>query len=67
MAETEYLPRIEDVVTASRILDEVIEPTPMMQNQALSDEYGAEIYLKREDLQIMRERGKPRTGSGLLL
>ena len=54
MAETEYLPRIEDVVTASRILDEVIEPTPMMQNQALSDEYGAEIYLKREDLQIVR-------------
>ena len=33
MAETEYFPRIEDVVLASKILDEVIDPTPMMQNQ----------------------------------
>ena len=54
MPTTEYLPRIEDVVTASKILDEVIDPTPMMMNQALSEKYGAEVYLKREDLQIVR-------------
>ena len=54
MAETEYFPRIEDVVLASKILDEVIDPTPMMQNQNLSEKYDAEIYLKREDLQIVR-------------
>ena len=54
MAETEYFPRIEDVVMASKILDEVIEPTPMLLNQDLTDKYGADIYLKREDLQIVR-------------
>ena len=54
MAETEYFPRIEDVVLASKILDEVIDPTPMMQNPNLSEKYNADIYLKREDLQIVR-------------
>lgn len=54
MAETEYFPRIEDVVMASKILDEVIDPTPMLLNQNLSEKYDAEVYLKREDLQIVR-------------
>ena len=52
--ETEYLPSVEAVVTASKILDEVIDPTPMMVNPALSEMYDAEVYLKREDLQIVR-------------
>ena len=54
MAETEYFPSIDAVVTASRILDEVIDPTPMQRNPALSEKYEADVFLKREDLQIVR-------------
>ncbi len=54
MAETGYLPSVDSVVTAAKILDEIIEPTPMTPNADLSEKYGAEVYLKREDLQIVR-------------
>ena len=36
--------RIKDVVTR----------TPLQYNQHLSEKYGAEVYLKREDLQVVR-------------
>ena len=39
---------------AARNLDGVALRTPLQKNLALSDKYGAEIYLKREDLQIVR-------------
>ena len=54
MSETEYLPSVDSVVTAAKILDEIIEPTPMTLNANLSEKYDAEVYLKREDLQIVR-------------
>lgn len=54
MAEKTYLPSIDAVVNASKILDEIIDPTPMVKNQHISEKYDAEVYLKREDLQIVR-------------
>ena len=39
---------------AAKRLQEVITRTPLMYNHALSEKYQAEVYLKREDLQIVR-------------
>ena len=54
MSETKYIPSIEDIKKASVVLSEILEPTPFKKNNNLSDIYDAEIYLKREDLQIVR-------------
>ena len=54
MSETKYIPSIEDIKNASVVLSEILEPTPFKKNNNLSDIYDAEIYLKREDLQIVR-------------
>ena len=35
-------------------MSEILEPTPFQRNNNLSDIYNAEVYLKREDLQIVR-------------
>ena len=39
---------------AKKVLENVIETTPFKLNEQLSDEFGAKIYLKREDLQVVR-------------
>ncbi len=49
-----YFPTVEAIENASRVLEEIIEPTPFMRNNNLSDIYEADVYLKREDLQIVR-------------
>ncbi len=54
MGETKYIPSIEDIKKASVVLSEILEPTPFKKNNNLSDIYDAEIYLKREDLQMVR-------------
>ncbi len=43
-----------DVVAASHRLKDVSRVTPLEFNQRLSQRYEAEIYLKREDLQVVR-------------
>ena len=45
---------IEDIAAANERLAGVIEKTPLALNRNLSDAYGANIYLKREDLQVVR-------------
>ncbi|OKL38732.1 threonine ammonia-lyase IlvA [Pontibacter flavimaris] len=45
---------LEKVEEAARNLKGVIYKTPLLQNHWLSHTYGANIYLKREDLQIVR-------------
>lgn len=45
---------IEQIEKAAENLKGVALRTPLQKNLALSDKYGAEIYLKREDLQIVR-------------
>lgn len=54
MSEKIYFPTTEDIRNAAAVLSEIITPTPFMRNNDLSDQYDADIYLKREDLQIVR-------------
>ena len=54
MGTTTYFPAVEDIQNASGTLAEILESTPFQRNNNLSDVYGAEVYLKREDLQMVR-------------
>ena len=54
MADSKYYPNTQDIENASVVLEEILEPTPFMKNTNLSDLYGADVYLKREDLQMVR-------------
>lgn len=45
---------IEEIYQAKMRLQGIVEPTPLTYNLPLSDRYGAEVYLKREDLQVVR-------------
>ena len=54
MSEPKYIPTTEAIDRAANVLSEILEPTPFQKNNNLSDIYGADIYLKREDLQIVR-------------
>lgn len=44
----------EDVLQAYRVLKPIIRQTPLQKDIYLSNKYQANIYLKREDLQIVR-------------
>ena len=54
MSETKYLPTTEAIDQAAIVLSEILEPTPFQKNNNLSDIYDADVYLKREDLQMVR-------------
>ncbi len=54
MSTNTYFPTVEAIEKASCVLEEILEPTPFQKNQNLSDIYEANIYLKREDLQMVR-------------
>lgn len=54
MSEKIYFPTTEDIRNAAAVLSEILTPTPFMRNNNLSDMYDADIYLKREDLQMVR-------------
>ncbi len=45
---------IEEIVKAKWALKNVIHTTPLQRNVILSERYGADIFLKREDLQVVR-------------
>ncbi|WP_185856178.1 threonine ammonia-lyase [Blattabacterium cuenoti] len=49
-----YFPSHEEVVKAKNILKDIIYETPLQKNLILSEKYKANIFLKREDLQIIR-------------
>ncbi len=49
-----YFPSITDVAQAKHTLAAILSSTPLVKNLALSERYGANIILKREDLQIVR-------------
>jgi len=49
-----YRPEVEDVKSAHNQLRKVIYQTPLQYSFNLSERYGADIYLKREDTQIVR-------------
>ncbi len=48
------LAAIEDIIKAQMKLKTVVHHTPLMHNFNLSEQYQAHIYLKREDLQVVR-------------
>ena len=52
-SETE-LPTIESVFDARKNIEKVVKTTPLQENYRLSKEFGAKIFLKREDLQPVR-------------
>ena len=54
MDTAKYFPSVEDIEKASGVLKEILEPTPFQKNADLSARYGADIFLKREDLQMVR-------------
>ncbi|UNK19329.1 threonine ammonia-lyase IlvA [Paenibacillus sp. N3/727] len=45
---------MEDIVRAHHVLREVIIRTPLQRDAVLSAKYGCNVYLKREDLQVVR-------------
>ena len=53
-ATTTSLIPLSKIQDARLVLEEVIKPTPLDRNLNLSKKYGANIYLKREDLQVVR-------------
>lgn len=49
-----FIVEIENIYSASERLRGVSSHTPLMHNLNLSEKYGAKVYLKREDLQVVR-------------
>lgn len=45
---------MEDIIRAHHVLRDVIVRTPLQRDATLSEKYGCEIYLKREDMQVVR-------------
>ena len=45
---------VEDILNAAQRLRGIITSTPLMPNINLSEQYQANIWLKREDLQVVR-------------
>ncbi|MVM30623.1 threonine ammonia-lyase [Spirosoma sp. HMF4905] len=48
------LPDLDNIYLAAERLQSVAAHTPLQENINLSDRYGANIFLKREDLQVVR-------------
>lgn len=46
--------RLEEIVQAQMHLKDVISRTPLQYNRVLSERYNCQVWLKREDLQIVR-------------
>ena len=52
--QKKYFPALGDVMAAEHTLGEILSPTPLIHNRTLSERFGAEGMLKREDLQVVR-------------
>ncbi|MFS0863273.1 threonine ammonia-lyase IlvA [Fredinandcohnia sp. 179-A 10B2 NHS] len=46
--------QVEDIIKANQTLKDVIIHTPLQRNELLSERYECNLYIKREDLQIVR-------------
>ncbi len=53
-SEQNYFPQLQNINRAKINLNDIILNTPLQKNLNLSDEFKANILLKREDLQIVR-------------
>lgn len=45
---------VEDILKAHHLLKDVVAHTPLQKNELLSEKYGCHVYIKREDLQLVR-------------
>ena len=45
---------VEDIITARQRLNGVAIKTPLLHNQTLSDQFDCNLFLKREDMQVVR-------------
>ena len=54
MEKNVYFPKVQDIEKASERLKEILAPTPLQLNAHFSNKYGCDVYLKREDLQMVR-------------
>ncbi|MFD2616662.1 threonine ammonia-lyase IlvA [Terrilactibacillus laevilacticus] len=54
MKSVKELIRIEDILVAHNTLKDVVIKTPLQREPILSDKYECDVYLKREDLQVVR-------------
>jgi threonine dehydratase len=52
--KTALTPSLDHIYVAAKRLQGVATHTPLQENLNLSDRYGANIFLKREDLQVVR-------------
>ncbi len=46
--------QLEDIMIAYQQLKDIVAHTPLQKNERLSEKYGCNVYLKREDLQHVR-------------
>lgn len=49
-----YYPQVADIIKAKEVIGEQVSHTPLLHNHRLSKLYNSNIFLKREDLQIVR-------------
>ncbi len=54
MPESEKYLSLLEIETAYQRIKEVVKPTPFVINQNLSEKYDCKLWLKREDLQVVR-------------
>ncbi len=54
MPETVQVSIVEDIKKAYDVLQSIVKKTPLEKDEILSERYGCNVYLKREDLQIVR-------------
>lgn len=45
---------VEDILKAHHLLKDVVTHTPLQKNEQLSEKFQCNVYLKREDLQVVR-------------
>ncbi|WP_416150569.1 threonine ammonia-lyase IlvA [Salipaludibacillus sp. HK11] len=46
--------QVRDILIAHQVLKDIVVNTPLQKDAILSEKYGANVYLKREDLQVVR-------------
>lgn len=55
MSQTEHVTvGMEDIIKAHHVLKEIVTHTPLQLDATLSAKYNCKVYLKREDLQVVR-------------
>jgi len=52
--DKKYRISLSSILQAKNRVGEITHDTPLMENHALSEKYGARVFLKREDMQVVR-------------